>query len=84
MYVAGGQRRTGNAIVNSLHAFNETTDSWEELPPMPHACALATSGVIGNQLLIAGGWHESGGALASAPIKILAGLSYVSSGLLGD
>ena len=72
LYVAGGQRRTGNAIVNSLHAFNETTDSWEELPPMPHACALATSGVIGNQLLIAGGWHESGGALATLQIYDIA------------
>ena len=48
LYVAGGQRRTGNAIVNSLHVYNEVTNSWEELPPMPHACALATSGVIGN------------------------------------
>ena len=47
LYVAGGDDRTVNPrlqglghchALNSLHAFNELTGSWEELPPMPHAC----------------------------------------------
>ena len=56
LYVAGGWSMTsGMEDLNSLHAFNETTGSWEELPRMPHACTWAASGVIGNQLFIAGG-----------------------------
>ena len=60
LYVAGGWSMTsGMEDLNSLHAFNETTGSWEELPRMPHTCTWAASGVIGNQLFIAGGkGHE--------------------------
>ena len=47
---AGGLRQN-----TSLHAFDETTGLWEDLPPMPHACSLAASGVIGNELFVAGG-----------------------------
>ena len=58
LYVAGGH--TGpNAFLDSLHAFDETTGLWEDMPPMPHACTLATSGVLGNELLIAGGYTGS-------------------------
>ena len=56
LYVAGG--KTGeyfDTYINTFHAFNETTGLWEDLPPMPHACAWATSGVIGNELFVAGG-----------------------------
>ena len=58
LYVAGGLGSEDHGIarfLRSVFAFSETTGSWEELPPMPHACALAASGVIGNQLFIAGG-----------------------------
>ena len=56
LYVAGG---IADVYLNSLHAFNEATGLWEDLPPMPRACAYAASGVIGNQLFIAGGiGHE--------------------------
>ena len=54
LYVAGGYRQDPGYL-NSLHAFDETTGLWEELPPMPHACMCQASGVIGNQLFIAGG-----------------------------
>ena len=37
LYVAGGYRQDPGYL-NSLHAFDETTGLWEELPPMPHAC----------------------------------------------
>jgi len=53
LYVAGGV--VDGVYVDTLHAFNETTGLWEDLPPMPHGCTLAASGVIGNQLFIAGG-----------------------------
>ena len=55
LYVAGGKPEDFGASLNTLHAFNETTGLWEDLPPMPHACAWATSGVIGNELFVAGG-----------------------------
>ena len=56
LYVAGG---IADDYLNSLHAFNEATGLWEDLPPMPRACVYAASGVIGNQLFIAGGiGHE--------------------------
>ena len=71
LYVAGGRDNednytlvaNGQSAHNSLHVFNETTDSWEELPPMPHATAFAASGVIGNELFVAGGrvWHTING-----------------------
>ena len=31
----------GEDNVDTLHAFNEATGLWEDLPPMPHACANA-------------------------------------------
>ena len=56
LYVAGG---IADDYLNSLQAFNEATGLWEDLPPMPRACVYAASGVIGNQLFIAGGiGHE--------------------------
>ena len=54
LYIAGGVGGLGSYL-NSLRAFNEATGSWEDLPPMPVACAMAASGVIGNELFIAGG-----------------------------
>ena len=42
--------------MNSFHVFNEATGLWEDLPSMPHACMMAASGVIGNELFIAGGY----------------------------
>ena len=54
LYVAGGSCR-GELSINSFHVFNEATGLWEDLPPMPHACMMAASGVIGNELFIAGG-----------------------------
>ena len=61
LYFAGGRKLySGHQYEyhNSLHAFDEATGLWEELPPMPHACANAASGVIGNELFIAGGARE--------------------------
>ena len=58
LYFAGGRKLySGHQYEyhNSLHAFDEATGLWEELPPMPHACAMAATGVIGNELFIAGG-----------------------------
>ena len=55
LYVAGGISSSTGIPINSFHVFNEATGSWEELPPMPHACVWAASGVIGNELFIAGG-----------------------------
>ena len=43
--------------LNTLYAFNETTGLWEDLPPMLHASSMAASGVIGNELFIAGGYY---------------------------
>ena len=57
LYVAGG-RGTDGSILDSLSAFNEATGLWDDLPPMPHACARAASGVIGNELFIAGGRYD--------------------------
>ncbi|CAH0368993.1 unnamed protein product [Pelagomonas calceolata] len=56
LYVAGGCRDDGPSyILNSFSAFNETTGLWEALPPMPIKTLWAASGIIGNQLFIAGG-----------------------------
>ena len=55
LYVAGGKPEDFGTNLNTLHAFNETTGLWQDLPQMPHACAWAASGVIGNELFIAGG-----------------------------
>ena len=62
LYVAGGIRDSDDSdfstTLNSLRAFNEATGLWDDLPPMLHACEGAASGVIGNELFIAGGYHE--------------------------
>ena len=66
LYVAGGTRANEDhtrSVLNSLHAFNETTGAWEELPPMPYACTHASSGVIGDQLVVVGGYCSEGNAL---------------------
>ena len=55
LYVAGGVGEDNSHSINTFQAFNEATGSWEDLPPMPYACALAISGVIGNELFVAGG-----------------------------
>ena len=62
LYVAGGWRGAAGAgsaglYVDSLDVFNEATGSWANLPPMPHAAAMAASGIIGNQLFVAGGYQ---------------------------
>jgi hypothetical protein len=54
LYVAGGLG-PDNSEPSFLRAFNETTGLWEELPPMPQNSPWAASGIIGNQLFIAGG-----------------------------
>ena len=66
LYFAGGRHK--HRYNDSLHAFNETTGLWEELPPMPHACANAASGVIGNELFIAAGDRENGVATSTLQI----------------
>ena len=55
LYVAGGYARLE---LNTLYSFNEATGLWDDLPPMLHACEGAASGVIGNELFIAGGYHD--------------------------
>ena len=56
LYVAGGYKRSSRGgYLNSLHVFDETTGLWGALPPMPHACNISVSGVIGNELFLAGG-----------------------------
>ena len=58
LYVAGGsgsECTPATGYLNSLHVFNEATGLWEDRPPMPRGCILATSGVIGNQLFVVGG-----------------------------
>ena len=57
LYVAGGEV---SPPVDTLYAFDEATGLWEDLPPMPHACAFAASGVIGNELFVAGGDDGNG------------------------
>ena len=56
LYVAGG---FDDRTRRSFCVYNEATGSWDDLPPMPVACCCASSGVIGDQLLIAGGWDWS-------------------------
>ena len=57
LYVAGGtEGGLHGGQSDSLHAFNEATGLWDNsLPPMPHPCMAAASGIIGNELFIAGG-----------------------------
>ena len=59
LYVAGGWRGASfpGGNVDSLDVFTEATGSWANLPPMPHAAAMAASGIIGNQLFVAGGYQ---------------------------
>ncbi len=59
LYVAGGAS-SGHDVLNTFHVFNEATGLWEDLPPMPHACMGAASGVIGNELFIVGGFNSQG------------------------
>jgi hypothetical protein len=56
LYVAAWWRGDGpRQLLNSFNAFNEATGLWEELPSMPHRCWCGISGVIGNELFVAGG-----------------------------
>ena len=60
LYIAGGRTAASHMsndgeVLNSLHAFNEATGLWEELPSMLHGCWAGVSGVIGNRLFIGGG-----------------------------
>ena len=74
LYVAGGQQRGvgGSHYLDSLHAFNEATGLWEDLPSMPRVCCYGASGVIGNELFIAGGFNFSRGDLATLQIYDIA------------
>ena len=59
LYFAGGFGLPANERYNdylrSFQVFNEATGLWGDLPPMPQPFMLAASGVIGNQLFVAGG-----------------------------
>ena len=57
LYFAGGFRPplSANVYLSSFQVFNVATGIWGDLPPMPHQFLLAASGVIGNQLFVAGG-----------------------------
>ena len=55
LYVAGGENNHDNDVISSFCVYNEATRSWDNLPPMPIGCCYASSGVIGDLLLIAGG-----------------------------
>ena len=52
LYVAGG---VDFRFRQSFRVYNEATRSWDALPDLPFGCCGASSGVIGDQLLIAGG-----------------------------
>ena len=65
LYVAGGEV---SSPVNTLYAFNEVTGLWDDLPPMPHASRMAASGVIGNELFVAGGYGVDNLALSTLQI----------------
>ena len=75
-HVAGGFEHIFIAPLNSFGAFNEATGLWEELPSMPHACGGVASGVIGNELFIAGGYGEGGVDLLTLQIYDIAGGSW--------
>ena len=57
LYFAGGFRPPLSAtdFLRSFQVFNVATGAWGDLPPMPQPFMLAASGVIGNQLFVAGG-----------------------------
>ena len=63
LYVAGGWGAGigdgQHECLHTLQVFDERAALWDELPPMPHACTLASSGVIGDQLFVAGGYNTS-------------------------
>ena len=78
LYVAGGAVSfTGSPGLHSLHVFNETTGLWDNsLPPMPQASIAAASGVIGNELFIAGGFNFLEGKLKTLQIYDIAGRTW--------
>ena len=49
LYVAGGI----DMYLHFFFVYNEATGSWDKLPSMPVACYRASSGVIGDKLLVA-------------------------------
>ena len=53
LYVAGGI--DGDRTLSLFCVYNEATGSWDSLPDLPVGCYAASSGIIGDQLLIAGG-----------------------------
>ena len=53
LYVAGGYTGISMEVSTSFCVYNEVTGSWDRLPRMPVACCCASSGIIGDQLLIA-------------------------------
>ena len=67
LYVAGGfttRPTRPQEVRTSFCVYNEATRSWDDLPPMPVGCVCASSGVIGDQLLVAGGsGHVAGRTL---------------------
>ena len=77
LYVAGGFRLSDDRSLNSFSAFNEATGRWEDLQPMLYACRGAASGVIGNELFIAGGYAEDNeGVRSTLQIYDIAGGSW--------
>ena len=57
LYVAGGVQNNNSHddVICSFCVYNEATRSWDALPDMPICCCYASSVVIGDLLLIAGG-----------------------------
>ena len=57
LYVAGGVQNNNSHddVISSFCVYNEATRSWDALPDMPICCCYASSVVIGDLLLIAGG-----------------------------
>ena len=53
LYVAGGV--DSDRTLSLFCVYNEATGSWDALPDLPVGCYAASSGIIGDQLLIAGG-----------------------------
>jgi len=64
LYVAGGYTTPPTQeVFTSFCVYNEATRSWDALPDLPVGCNCASSGVIGDLLLIAGGSGEARGKL---------------------
>ena len=55
LYVAGGYTGISQEVASSFCVYNEATRSWDALPRLPVGWCYASSGVIGDLLLIAGG-----------------------------